>query len=127
MRISQLKIISPSTFCLSFDSIRSPLKELPKCPCAYCGQMLYRKNQEYTIEHFFKTHKQGGKATLSNTLIVCEPCNLYRGHQDLRTFLWKNPQIRANIYKYLDFLEGKIFNGTLYSKVIRERMIRFKI
>ena len=125
--IMRVNPVAPCFRPISFDGIRSPLKSLDKCPCAYCGKMLYRERREYTIEHFFKTHKQGGKASLSNTLITCEPCNLYRGSQDLRTFLWKNPDIKANIYRYLDFMDGKIFDGMLYSKVIRDRMIRFRV
>jgi 5-methylcytosine-specific restriction endonuclease McrA len=60
--------------------------------CAYCGA----KDVPLQIEHMVP-RANGGTNRASNLTLACEPCNIKKGTQDIRTFLAKNPELLARI------------------------------
>ncbi|MEG4321798.1 MULTISPECIES: RNA-guided endonuclease IscB [unclassified Microcoleus] len=60
--------------------------------CAYCGA----ENLGLQVEHIHPKAK-GGSNRISNLCLACEKCNLKKGTQDIKDFLFKKPDLLKQI------------------------------
>ncbi|WP_293127973.1 RNA-guided endonuclease IscB [Microcoleus sp. bin38.metabat.b11b12b14.051] len=60
--------------------------------CAYCGA----ENLALQVEHIHPKAK-GGSNRISNLCLACEKCNVKKGTQDIKDFLFKKPDLLKQI------------------------------
>jgi 5-methylcytosine-specific restriction endonuclease McrA len=53
--------------------------------CYYCEKVFGREETGWTLDHI-EPQKLGGKSTLHNLAIACQPCNAAKGHQPIDSF-----------------------------------------
>src|SRR4028119_504269 len=60
--------------------------------CAYCGVT----DTPLQVEHIHPKAK-GGSNRISNLCLACEKCNIKKGTQNIKQFLWKKPEVLKRI------------------------------
>ena len=51
-------------------------------PCAYCGEPMDAPTRDHV-----RPRRHGGKLTPDNKVLVCDPCNVDKGHRSLEAWL----------------------------------------
>ena len=80
--------------------------------CAYCGQVITRKN--FHVDHI-KCLRNGGTDVIDNMLPACGSCNRYKSTHDLETFRRMLSKIPERLQR-----DSSTYNIALRFGVIKE-------
>ena len=107
-----------SNYNPSFQSKRTFKRLFDKC--AYSGEAFENKDTR-TLEHI-KPASLGGTNEISNFLVVKRSWNMKRSSFPLDEFIKNNPNVRKNIIKSVNSMEGKIIDGINWSEEVRKTL-----
>jgi 5-methylcytosine-specific restriction endonuclease McrA len=73
--------------------------------CVYCGEQF--PAEELTLDHI-QPRVRGGDRSEGNLVTACKACNTLKGHRRLSVFLHENPLLRANFFRYAQYVWPRV-------------------
>lgn len=105
---------------INFSSKKTFKKQFTKC--TYSGEDFSPRNTK-TIEHIIPL-SLGGENEYSNYLVVKRSWNSKRSSVPLYEFIQSNPQVKENIIKTVNSMEGKTIEGINWAKEVKKTLYR---
>ncbi len=90
--------------------------------CTYSGEE-FEHHDTRTIEHIIP-QSLGGKNEYSNYLIVKRSWNSKRSSVPLDEFIKANPQVKENIIKTVNSMEGKTIEGINWADEVKKTLYK---
>lgn len=115
-----MKISFDNYGLFSFSSKRTFKKMFNKC--SYSGENFEQKDTK-TIEHIIPV-SEGGKNEYSNFLVVKRSWNSKRSSIPLDEFIKNNPQVRENIVRTVNSMEGKTIDGINWAEEVKKTLLK---
>ncbi len=112
--------LSPFKCSINFSSKRTFKKNFKKC--TYSGEDFETRDTK-TIEHIIP-QSLGGKNEYSNFLVVKRSWNSKRSSIPLDEFIKSNPQVKENIIKTVNSMEGKTIEGINWAEEVKKTLYK---
>lgn len=90
--------------------------------CSYSGET-FRPQDTATFEHIVPTNRSGTN-DLSNKIVVKRSWNGLRSDIPLGEFIGRYPQVKDNIIKAVQRLEGRIIDGINWAEDVKKTLTK---
>ncbi len=113
-----MKIFAIQNSVKQFGSRKQFKKLFSKC--SYSGEEFEQGNTK-TIEHIIPK-SDGGKDNYANYIVVKRSWNEKRSSTPLLDFMRRNPQVKDNIKRTVEALEGKEVEGIIWADEVKKTL-----